>query len=318
MRAQVSDTPLASDPMDGIADWFSDGDLTGRLVLTLLLFGVLFVIRSLVLRTVRSRVEGGGVYFRTKKWVAYVATVIAVIGLVQIWFGGGGGLTTYLGILSAGIAIALASVLENLAGWIFIVARRPFRVGDRVEVEGRSGDVVDIRAFRFSMLEIGNWVDADQSTGRLIHVPNGKVFSTPIANYTEGFPYIWDELSVLVTFESDWKAAERIVVASLKDHAPDSTDPQIVNSIRQAGEQYLIRYQHLTPTTYVSVKDSGVMISGRYLVGVRTRRSVKDSLWRSILESLAEETMVDLAYPTSRIVYPDDVIVRRLPGESQA
>lgn len=304
--------------MDGIADWFSDGDLAGRLVLTLLLFGALFIVRSLVLRTVRSRLEGGSGYFRTKKWVAYIATVIAVVGLVQIWFGGGGGLTTYLGILSAGIAIALASVLENLAGWVFIVTRRPFRVGDRVEVEGQSGDVVDIRAFRFSMLEIGNWVDADQSTGRLIHVPNGKVFSTPVANYTEGFPYIWDELSVLVTFESDWKAAERIVGASLRDHAPDSTDPQIVNSIRQAGEQYMIRYQHLTPTTYVSVKNSGVMISGRYLVGVRTRRSVKDALWRSVLEALAEEANVDLAYPTSRIVYPDDFTVRRLPGESQA
>lgn len=303
--------------MDGIADWFSDGgDLTRRLVLTLLLFGAIFIVRSVVLRTVRSRVEGGSGYFRTKKWVAYVATIIAVVGLVQIWFGGGGGLTTYLGILSAGIAIALASVLENLAGWVFIVTRRPFRVGDRVEVEGRSGDVVDIRAFRFSMLEIGNWVDADQSTGRLVHVPNGKVFSTPVANYTEGFPYIWEELSVLVTFESDWKAAERIVAASLRDHAPDSTDPQIVNSIRQAGEQYMIRYQHLTPTTYVSVKDSGVMISGRYLVGVRSRRSVKDALWRSILESLAEEAKVDLAYPTSRIVYPGGVIVRN--RESQA
>jgi small-conductance mechanosensitive channel len=304
--------------MDGIADWFSDGDLTGRLVLTLLLFGALFTVRSLVLRTVRSRVEGGSGYFRTKKWLAYVATVIAVVGLVQIWFGGGGGLTTYLGILSAGIAIALANVLENLAGWVFIVTRRPFRVGDRVEVEGRSGDVVDIRAFRFSMLEIGNWVDADQSTGRLVHVPNGKVFSTPVANYTEGFPYIWDELSVLVTFDSDWREAERIVAASLSDHAPDSTDPQIVNSIRQAGEQYLIRYQHLTPTTYVSVKDYGVMISGRYLVGARARRSVKDALWRSILESIAEESKVDVAYPTRRIVYSDDVIVRHLPGESHA
>jgi small-conductance mechanosensitive channel len=304
--------------MEGIADWFSDGDLTGRLVLTVLLLGALFIVRSLVLRTVRSRVEGGSGYFRTKKWVAYVATAVAVIGLVQIWFGGGGGLTTYLGILSAGIAIALANVLENLAGWVFIVTRRPFRVGDRVEVEGRSGDVVDIRAFRFSMLEIGNWVDADQSTGRLIHVPNGKVFSTPVSNYTEGFPYIWDELSVLVTFESDWKAAERIVAGALSDHAPDSADPQIVNSIRQAGEQYLIRYQHLTPTTYVSVKPSGVMISGRYLVGVRTRRSVKDALWRSILEAIAEEAKVDLAYQTSRIVYQDELVVRLPPGESQA
>jgi hypothetical protein len=80
------------------------------------------------------------------------------LGLIRIWFGGTGSVTTYLGILTAGIAIALADVLENLAGWVFIVTRRPFRIGDRVEVENKSGDVVT--AFRFSMLEIGNWVDA--------------------------------------------------------------------------------------------------------------------------------------------------------------
>ncbi|HVR32328.1 MAG TPA: mechanosensitive ion channel domain-containing protein, partial [Acidimicrobiia bacterium] len=191
--------------MGGIADLFTDGDMTGRAVLTALLIGALFVIRWLVLRAVHARVEDGTAYFRTKKWMAYAVTVIGIFGLARIWFGGTGGVTTYLGILSAGIAIALANVLENLAGWMFIVTRRPFRVGDRIEIEGRAGDVVDIRAFRFSMLEIGNWVDADQSTGRLVHVPNGKVFSEQVSNYTEGFPYIWDEIGVTVTFESDWK-----------------------------------------------------------------------------------------------------------------
>jgi small-conductance mechanosensitive channel len=303
--------------MDRIADWFADGDVTGRAVLTVLLIGAIVFVRTLVLRAVRSRVEGGGGYFRTKKVVGYVATVVGIFGLVRIWFGGGGGVTTYLGILSAGIAIALANVLENLAGWLFIVTRRPFRVGDRVEIQGRAGDVVDIRGFRFSMLEIGNWVNADQSTGRLIHVPNGKVFTEQVANFTEGFPYIWDEIGVLVTFESDWRAAERIVSAALTDHAPDTDAPEVVDSIREAGHQYLIRYRHLTPTTYVTVGPSGVLITGRYLVGVRSRRSVSDALWRSILDSIVAEAAVEFAYQTTRIVYPEGGVIRTLRGESQ-
>ncbi|MEX1271205.1 MAG: mechanosensitive ion channel domain-containing protein [Acidimicrobiia bacterium] len=300
-----------------VAEWFTDGDLTGRAVLTVVLIGALFVLRWLVLRTVRSRVDQGSAQFRTKKWVGYVVTVIGFFGLVRIWFGGTGGLSTYLGILSAGIAIALASVLENLAGWVFLITRRPFRVGDRIEIEGLAGDVVDIRAFRFSILEIRNWVDADQSTGRLVHVPNGRVFSKALANYTEGFPYIWDEIAVMVTFESDWRAAERIVAAALADHAPDTDDPAIVGAIREAGHQYLIRYRHLTPTTYVKAEASGVTISGRYLVGVRSRRSVSDALWRAILAAFAAEPTVDLAYPTTRTVYPDGVVIRTIRAESQ-
>ena len=303
--------------MEFLSDWFDDEVVVGRAVLTVLLLGAIVVVRWLVLRAVHGRVEHGELYFRTRKGVAYVATAIGILGLTRIWLGGVGGLTTYLGILSAGIAIALADVLENMAGWVFIVSRRPFRVGDRIEIEGRSGDVVDIRAFRFSMLEVGNWVDADQSTGRLIHVPNGKVFSEQVSNYTEGFPYIWDEIAVLVTFESDWRAAERLVAEALSEHAPDATDPAIANSIRQAGHQYLIRYRYLSPTTYVSVEDSGVEIHGRYLVGVRSRRSVKDALWRALLDGIAADASIDLAYPTQRIVHPDILSVRRSP-ESQA
>ena len=302
--------------MEGLSDWFAAEAMAGRVVLTLVFVGFLIVLRWLVMRAVRSRVENSSTLFRTKKWLAYAVTLVGILGLARIWFGGTGGVTTYLGILSAGIAIALANVLENLAGWMFIVTRRPFRVGDRIEIEGRSGDVVDIRAFRFSMLEIGNWVDADQSTGRLVHVPNGKVFSQQVSNYTEGFPYIWDEIGVLVTFESDWRKAERIVADALADHAPDASDPAIVGAIRDAGQQYLIRYQHLTPTTYVKASTHAVLVSARYLVGVRTRRSVSDALWRAILDAIAAEPTVDLAYPTTRMVTPGGLVIRSLPEES--
>lgn len=303
----IVDTIAGVDVLEWLQTQMTD---SAKIVQTIFVIALIVLVRWLVLRTVQGRLEHTEAYFRTRKWVAYTAFALVAYSTFTIWTDRGSSIGTYLGILSAGIAIALADVLENMAGWAYIVIRRPFKVGDRVEIQGRAGDVVDVRVFRFTMLEIGAWVDADQSTGRLLHVPNGKVFSEQVTNYTEGFPYIWDEIGVMVTFESDWKRTEEILQAALNEHAPDTTDGTIARAIREAAHHYLIRYTHLTPNTYVSVKDSGVMISGRYLVPARQRRHVSDLLWRAVLEAFEGEDHVDLAYPTIRNVLSDALTVR--------
>ena len=295
-----------------VFEWFrTQVNDSAKTVQTIFVIALLVLVRWLILRAIHGRLEHDTSYFRTRKWVAYAAFAVGAYSIFTIWTERGANISTYLGILSAGIAIALSDVLENMAGWAYIMLRRPFKVGDRVEVEGRSGDVVDVRVFRFTMLEIGGWVDADQSTGRLIHVPNGKVFSTPVTNYTEGFPFIWDEIGVLVTFESDWKRTEQILRDAMAEHAPDTSDGTIARAIREAAHHYLIRYTHLTPNTYISVKDSGVMVTGRYLVPARQRRHVQDNLWRAILDAFAADGDVDLAYPTVRNVIADAIRFER-------
>ncbi|MBT4644192.1 MAG: mechanosensitive ion channel family protein [Deltaproteobacteria bacterium] len=99
--------------------------------------------------------------------------------------------------------------------------KRPFEIGDRIEIKGQSGDVIDIQVFPFSMLKVGNRVDADQSTGRIVHVPNGLVFNQIISNYSKGLPFLWNEIPVLVTFDIDWQKAKEIlseiVLKNMKD-----------------------------------------------------------------------------------------------------
>jgi small-conductance mechanosensitive channel len=112
-------------------------------------------------------------YWRKVRRTSRVALAVLLIG--RIWFEGVTSLATYLGLLSAGVAIALQSLVLNLAGWAFIVWRRPFEVGDRVEIGTYKGDVVDIGAFGFTLLEVGNWVNAEQSSGRTVRVPNGRI-----------------------------------------------------------------------------------------------------------------------------------------------
>ena len=297
--------------MEWLTQQFGLSPAGRNLVASVVALTVVMLIRWFVLVWVHRRIDDAEVWFRTRKYATYLASVVVVLILVRIWFGSLGGALTYIGIVSAGLAIALTDVLKNLAGWAYILVRRPFRVGDRIEIRGQKGDVVDIRVFRFTMLEIGNWVDADQSTGRLIHVPNGILFTESVANASEGFPFLWDELGVLVTFESDWRLGERLVLDIVRRHAPDVTESRFAEQMRKAAQGYFIRYTHLEPTVYVSVQDSGIMLTGRYLVPVRSRRGVKHDMWRTLLDLLAENPTVELAYPTVRTYLPDPLKVQR-------
>jgi small-conductance mechanosensitive channel len=271
---------------------------------------VVFVARAAVIRVLRSNVEGHDAQYRARKIVNYATTVLFIISAAFIWLDAFSSLPTYLGLVSAGIAIALSDVLKNMAGWAFILSRKPFEIGDRVEVAGLKGDVIDVRLFRFSLMEVGGWVDAEQSSGRLVHVPNGVVFNQPVANYTEGFAYIWDEIAVLITFESDYKLAKTILLDILKEDAPD-THGMAGQRIRETASKYSIKIGTLTPTVYVSVRDSGVLLTARYLVETRTRRGAEDKIWQAILDAFNETEAIALAYPTVRTYLPDRIQLDR-------
>ncbi|GAB4262604.1 MAG: mechanosensitive ion channel [Deferrisomatales bacterium] len=260
---------------------------------------LLWALRRVFLRLVETRLEDPDRLYRWRKATAYAAVALGVLVLGRIWIRGFQSVTTVVGLVSAGVAIALRDLLVNLAGWAFLVWRRPFEVGDRVQIGSLAGDVIDVRIFQFTLLEIGNWVDADQSTGRVVHVPNGRVFTEAVANYDKGFRYIWNELPVLVTFESDWRRAKEVLLTLAEKHAAELSHAA-QEKVRAAARRYMIRYSHLTPTVYTSVRDSGVLLTIRYLCEPRRRRGTEEALWEAILAVFAEEPQIDFAYPTRR------------------
>ena len=166
--------------------------LQQKIIATLALLILFAAIRFVALRTLFRRVHDTKTLYQWRKTITYVTAILAFLGVGSIWLQGFASVSTYLGLLSAGIAIALQDPIVNLAGWLFIIIRRPFEVGDRVQIGEHRGDVIDIRIFQFTLMEVGNWVEADQSTGRVIHIPNGKVFREAQANYSKGFEYIWN------------------------------------------------------------------------------------------------------------------------------
>lgn len=275
-------------------------EMQTKLVVSLGLILALVLVRRGIMFLVEGRVEDATARYRWSKATAYTAFVVGVLLVFQVWFEAIRSLGTFLGLLSAGLAIALKDLVADLAGWMFILWRKPFDLGDRIQIGSHAGDVVDIRIFAFTILEIGNWVAADQSTGRVVHLPNARVFTEPLANYTTGFAYLWNELPVLVTFESDWRKAKKILRAIVDEQARDVTE-EAEQAMRQVGRRFLIYYPTLTPTVYTSIQDSGVLLTVRHLCRPRQRRGTAEAIWERILDAFHEHDDIDFAYPTRRL-----------------
>ncbi|MEZ4886307.1 MAG: mechanosensitive ion channel [Chitinophagales bacterium] len=292
------------DTITSITDWIESilgfsHEMQLDIFKSIVIITVLVLIRKLLIKlVVRFNKDVRSSYW-LRNGLTYFLFLIGIIGVGHIWFQGFELVATYLGLLSAGIAIALKDPIVNIAGWVFILFRQPFEVGDRIEIGNHAGDVIDLRIFQFTLNEIGNWVDADQSTGRIIHVPNAKVFYESVANYTKGFTYIWNEIPILLTFESDWKKAREILEVIVIEQTHDVSE-QARLKLRKAAEKYMILYTKLTPRVYLTVKDSGVLLTIRYLTEPRTRRGSSEMLWEAILNEFAKHDNIDFAYPTLR------------------
>lgn len=260
---------------------------------------VLWILRQWVLFLGKKRGGDVRVRYLWRKTTNYTYYFLLIILLGIIWLEDVSNLVTYLGFVSAGIVIALSDPITNVAGWLFILWRRPFKVGDRIQIGENAGDVIDSRLFQFTMLEVGNWVDADQSTGRMIHVPNRKVFSDPIANYTKGFQFIWNEIPVLITFESDWRKAKARLAEIISKYEQGFRE-DFEGQFQKTAQDYLIYTPTTTPVVYTAVKDSGVLLTIRYLCKPHERRSTTEIIWEEILDAFEKDPDLEFAYPTTR------------------
>lgn len=290
--------------MGGMSVWIQDifgltPTAQGRIITTIIGIIIIWVLHRLLMRIIDQRTQTLPARYRLRKVTSYTLIAIGVFLIGRIWFEGFQSLATYLGLLSAGLAIALQELVVSLAGWMFIVWRRPFQVGDRIQIGEHTGDVIDVDIFQFTLLEVGNWVAAEQTTGRIIHVPNGQIFRTSLANYNQAFRYIWNETPILVTFESDWRKAKQLLEEIATKHAEHLSEGA-EERLRRTGQRFMISMPRLKPSVYTSVAESGVLLTMRYLCEPAERRDTTQAIWEDVLDAFAQHANIDFAYPTQR------------------
>ena len=291
--------------MGRITEWLGkaigiDADLVAKLLLTIGIIVALWLLRWVWMTVVNRQTDEPQSRYRWRKAAWYTVTVAGILLIGRVWIEGIQTLVTYVGLVSAGIAIALRDPIVNWFGWVFIGWRRPFAIGDRVRIDGQTGDVIDIGMSTFSLLETAEEGSGEQATGRIVHIPNGKVFTEPLTNVTQGFSYVWNEIPITVTFESDWREAKGIL-RDIASREVETVGAEALRWIREASTKFLIRSANVTPVVYTRIVSDGIELTVRYMCEARTRRTTQESLSEAILDAFIAAPKIDFAYRTSRI-----------------
>jgi small-conductance mechanosensitive channel len=290
--------------MDTFIQWLQSNpfvsiDLANKVLGTLIIVFAIWLIRRWVLAIATRRIGDLRKIYNFRRRSASLATILGLIIIGLLWMENARQMITYLGLLSAGVAIALKEPLTNLVGWAYIGWQKPFKIGDRIQIGTYAGDVIDINLFQISLMEIGNWVAADQSTGRIVHIPNSQIFLQPQVNATEEFEYLWNEIPITITYESDWEQAKEILLTITAENAPQEKEVRAALDNRK-DSKYLYFYHHISPIIYSSIADVGITLTIRYMCGSRQRRSSAAKIQEEALTAFTAHPKIEFAYPTHR------------------
>ena len=254
-------------------------------ILTTLIFIVFGILKSIV-RALYSRadVSNKKKYFRNRM-LKIALNIISIVLVILLWGHRISGMLTIISFLSAGIAIAVKEIIFDFFAGIYINMKKIFELEDRVEINGIKGDVVNIRSLGFEVLEVGDRVHAEQSTGRIIHIPNSFVFLYPLKNYTKAFKYIWDEITVKVPLDADIEKTKEVLYDIVNSNEILETIPKkMEDAVADVTVEYRIYYNYLDPIIYTEIVDSHVELYIRYIVHPKKSRIVEDEIYLKILE----------------------------------
>lgn len=266
---------------------------------SIIALGILIAIRSAIVKIVHKKIADQKIIYRWQKITSYgfYASLFLLVG--GIWSKGLQSLATFFGLLSAGLAVALKDYLSNLAGWLYIFWKEPFKIGHRIQIDTLVGDVIDIGFIQTSLLEVGNFSNSEQPTGRIVFLPNSRIFTNSLANYDLSFPYIWHEIDIVVTFESDWVKAKKIIEDRISSNSL-VYDEHSLQRFKNQSKRFLLPDMTIDPIIFTGVVDHGVKLSARFVCEPRNRRTIEQKVWEGVLEAFSKEEHIDFAYPTQR------------------
>ena len=257
--------------------------LIGRVVAVLLGLLVILVTIRILRGSIGRYVTDNDTRYRARKGVSFLGYLLAAGLTITIFSDRLATAGVVLGVAGAGIAFALQEVIASVAGWVAVSFGGFYRTGDRVQLGGIRGDVIDIGILRTTLMELGQWVDADIYNGRIVRIANSFVFKEPVFNYSADFPFLWDELKVPIRYGSDWKFAREMLVAVANqvvgDYATQSTE-----AWRKVARKYLIEEARVAPMVTLKADENWIEFTLRYVVDYRKRRTTKDELFALILE----------------------------------
>lgn len=298
--------------MNQLWDLIGDNDsVTGKLVTSLVIVVISGFGGALAARLAGQRAEDRYRRYYIRKIVRYIVAALALIAAGIVWRPFAGQLGLVLGLITAGLAFAMQELIGALAGWFNIVSGSIYRVGNRVQVGGVRGDVIDVTPLRTKVMEIGTsvgddgaWVRGRQYTGRVVAISNKMTFTEPVFNYSAAFDFIWEEVTIPISYRDDWHRAEEIMT---EEAQRISVSDDAKAALKKMIEDYPVARTEVEPRVFVRATDNYLELAARFVVPVRQARWSNDAYTRRVLERL-ELAGISVASTTA------DVTVRPPPS----
>jgi small-conductance mechanosensitive channel len=265
----------------------------GRLVATFVVAAVAVVGALVGARVAGRRGHDEFSAFWYGRLARYGVLIAAVVVLLFVWRAALGHVAIFGGIVVAGLAFAMQEAIGSVAGWFNIVSGGIYRIGDRVELGGVKGDVIDITPLRTKVLEMGSslqdepsWVGGRQYTGRIVSIANKATFSEPVFNYSSFFEFVWEELRVPVPYGGDWRRAERIMLEEA-ERVSDSEGAR--EAMKQMIDRFPMPKHEVEPRVYITLTENWIELAARFVIPVRQSRTVRDAMSRAIRDRFDAE-----------------------------
>lgn len=271
--------------MENLIQEFLFNPIVGKVVTILVGVVVIWALIKALQKNLFSKIKDNDNRYRAKKLSSFIGYFFTIILLTIVYSDKLGGLTVALGVAGAGIAFALQEVIASIAGWLAIMFGGFYKTGDRVQLGGIKGDVMDIGVLRTTIMETGQWVDGDLYNGRIVLIANSFVFKEPVFNYSGDFPFLWDEIKVPIQYGSNYEKTKTLLLNIGKEIAGDLTEKSREMWVALQN-RYRLEDAQTEPMVSLIANDNWVEFTLRYVVSYKKRRATKTELFTRILKEV--------------------------------
>lgn len=288
--------------LEDLKYWFSEHPTSTNIIKYLAwILLVLFVI-AWTRRWLRKKLPDNSIKYKSQKGIEIIGYILVILITITYFTGSIKDFGLALGLLTAGITITLQEIILSIAGSFYIFFVKVYKPGDRIEINGIKGDVIDIDSIYTTMMEIGEWVSSDNYSGRIVKLSNAFVFKGPVYNYSQDFPFVWDEFNLPIRYESDIELAKSIIISVAQENLSEYVNDSVAEW-KNVVEKYYIEDAQVEPTLAITMTDNWIQFNLRYIVDYKKRRYIKNILNEEIGKRIRETNgKVTLASVTVEIV----------------
>lgn len=282
--------------------WFTEHPASTSIVKYLAWIALIFLIITWARRVLKKQMPDNAHRYKSQKGIEFIGYFFVVLLTITYFTGSIKDFGLAIGLLTAGITITLQELILSIAGSFYIFLVKVYKPGDRIEINGIKGDVIDIDSIYTTMMEIGQWVSSDNYSGRIVKLSNAFVFKGPVYNYSQDFPFVWDEFDLPIRYGSDIELTKEIVISVAQETLSDYVNESIADW-KNVVNKYYIEDAQVDPTLAITITDNWIQFNLRYIVDYKKRRNTKHLLNEKIGKRIAASNgKVSLASATFEVV----------------